>query len=297
MMRRRHAFANNDALLGYLLVAPLLLWIAAAVAYPLVDAVITSFLDVGIVGTGGRFTGLANYARTLQSPAFWNAALRSLIWAVGSAALQTVAGFVTALALNRSIRGIAFFRTWSILSWIVPTVVVVIIWRWMLAGSVGVVNYVLQALHLVGEPVSFFGTPRNALTTTLLINAWRWFPFLALIMLAGLQTIPREQLEAAAVDGATPIQVFFRVILPLLQPILFVVGLVGTLWAVNVFDVIWLFTKGGPSDGTTTLPVYIYQTAFTSFSMGRAAAVSVLMAVMLVLVGLFYVKYVPSSFE
>ncbi|MEW6046766.1 MAG: sugar ABC transporter permease [Bacillota bacterium] len=296
-MRRRDVLTSSETLLGYLLVAPLFLWIAAAVAYPLVDAVVTSFLDVGIIGTGGRFAGLANYARTLQSGGFWSAALRSLIWAAGSALVQTVAAFITALALNRSIRGIAFFRTWSIVSWIVPTVVVVIIWRWMLAGSIGVVNYVLQALHLVSEPVSFFGTPRNAMITTILVNAWRWFPFLAIIILAGLQTIPREQLEAAAVDGATPAQVFFRVTLPLLQPILFVVGLVGTLWALNIFDVIWLFTKGGPSDGTTTLPVYIYQTAFTAFSMGEAAAVSVLMAIMLLALGLLYVKYVPSSFE
>ena len=296
-MRHRPSRLANETLLGYLLVAPLFLWIAAAVVYPLVDAVSTSFLDVGIIGTGGQFTGLRNYVRTLQSLNFWSAAFRSLIWAIGNASIQTVAAFITALALNRSVRGIAFFRTWSILSWIVPTVVVVIIWRWMLAGSIGVVNYVLQALHVVREPISFFGTPRNAMVTTILVNSWRWYPFLAIIILAGLQTIPREQLEAAAVDGASSMQVFFKVVLPLLQPILFVVGLVGTLWALNIFDVIWLFTKGGPSDGTTTLPVYIYETAFTAFSFGEAAAVSVLMALMLLVLGLLYVKYVPSSYE
>ena len=296
-MNHRAPRQASETVVGYLLVAPLFLWVAAAIVYPMLDAIGTSFLDVGIIGTGGQFAGFRNYMRSLQSPNFWNAAFRSLVWAIGNALVQTVAAFVTALALNRSLRGIAFFRTWSILSWIVPTVVVVIIWRWMLAGSIGVVNYVLQALHLVREPTSFFGTPRSAMVTTILVNSWRWFPFLAIIVLAGLQTIPREQLEAAAVDGASSVQVFFRVVLPLLQPILFVVGLVGPLWALNVFDVIWLFTKGGPSAGTTTLPVYIYETAFTRFSFGEAAAVSVLMALMLLVLGLVYIKYVPSSFE
>ncbi len=296
-MNHRAPRQASETVVGYLLVAPLFLWVAAAIVYPMLDAIGTSFLDVGIIGTGGQFAGFRNYMRALQSPSFWNAAFRSLVWAIGNALVQTVAAFVTALALNRSLRGIAFFRTWSILSWIVPTVVVVIIWRWMLAGSIGVVNYVLQALHLVREPTSFFGTPRSAMVTTILVNSWRWFPFLAIIVLAGLQTIPREQLEAAAVDGASSFQVFFRVVLPLLQPILFVVGLVGPLWALNVFDVIWLFTKGGPSAGTTTLPVYIYETAFTRFSFGEAASVSVLMALMLLVLGLVYIKYVPSSFE
>ncbi|MBE3598676.1 MAG: sugar ABC transporter permease [Limnochordaceae bacterium] len=286
-----------EAALAYLLLAPLLAWIGLTIVYPLVDAAVTSLLDVGIAGTGGEWVGLRNYARTLASPSFWAAVGRSGVWAIGNALLQTVAALATALVLHRRIPGIAFFRTWSILSWIVPTVVVVIIWRWMLAGSVGVVNYVLQGLHLVREPVSFFGAPWAAMATTMAINAWRWFPFLAVVILAGLQTIPREVIEAASVDGANRAQALVRVVLPMLQPVLFVVGLVGTLWSLNVFDVIWLFTKGGPSDGTTTLPIYIYQAAFTRFSFGEAAAASVLMALLLLAFGMAYLRFVPSSYE
>jgi multiple sugar transport system permease protein len=283
-MRRR------DAPLGILLVAPLLLWLTATIAYPLLEAVRLSLTSVGIIGTTADFVGLRNFRTLLGSGEFWRALGRSGIWVVGNAGLQTLLAFAAALILNQQIRGIRGARTWLVLSWIVPTVVVVIIWRWMLSGSIGVVSYVLQALGIVGQPVSFFGTRRAAFVSLIVINAWRWFPFLAVIILAGLQTIPREQYEAAAVDGASAWQRFWYITLPLLQPILFVMGLLGTLWSVNVFDVIWLFTKGGPSAATTTLPVFIYERAFARFALGEAAAASVLTAMILLLFSVLYLR-------
>ena len=156
-------------------------------------------------------------------------------------------------------------------SWVVPTIVTTFLWRWMLNADYGIVNHMLIAVGLVPRPIDFLGSPNYAFATVVWINAWRWFPFLTLLILAALTRIAPEYYEAASIEGATTWQLFTKVTLPFLQPVLYVVGLLGTLWSVNVFDIIWLTTKGGPLDATTTLPVSIYIRAFQQFKLGKAA--------------------------
>jgi multiple sugar transport system permease protein len=282
---------RSDMLLGYLLVAPLLIWLAVTILYPLISAIYLSFLDVRVIGTGGEFVGLSNYERMLSSDRFWAALGRSSIWVLANGALQTVAAFATALILRQRFKGRTLSRVWVILSWIVPTVVVVIIWRWMLGTSGGLVNYLLVALGITPEPVGFFGSRESAFATVTFINSWRWFPLMSIILLAGMQSIPEELYEAAAVDGASAWERFMNITMPGLQNILFVLGLVGTLWSVNVFDIIWLMTGGGPSSGTTTLPVFIYDTAFKQYNLSRAAAASVLLGVVLLVFAVLFMRF------
>jgi multiple sugar transport system permease protein len=287
---------RQRVLTAYLFVAPLMIWLAAAILYPLLAAVWLSLQNIKIIGTPGEFVGLENYARLLRSDDFWFALGRSVVWVVGNAVVQTLAAFAAALLLNQRFRGQGFARIWIILSWIVPAVVVVIIWRWLLSSS-GVVNFLLLSLGLVQEPVGFFGTRDAALRSVILINSWRWFPFMTVTLLAGLQSIPRELYEAAAVDGATARQRFFSITLPLLQPVLFVLGLVGTLLSFNVFDVIWLLTGGGPSGATTTLPVLIYETAFTKYRLSQAAAISVVSGLILVVFATLFIRFMAPKHE
>ena len=281
---------------GYLYVAPLMLWLAFTILYPLISAVFLSVQDIKIIGTPGKFVGLANYTRLLTNDAFWESLLRSVGWVVGNAAVQTLAAFAAALILNQRFRGRGAARIWIILSWIVPAVVVVIIWRWLLSSS-GVVNYLLTTLGIAAEPIGFFSTPGAAQASVILINAWRWFPFMTVTLLAGMQSIPRELYEAAAVDGATAVQRFWSITFPLLGPVLFVLGLVGTLMSFNVFDVIWLLTGGGPSDATTTLPVLIYVTAFTKYRLSQAAAISVVSGLLLLLFALLFIRFMAPKQE
>lgn len=286
---------TGSAPFGYLLVGPLVVWLLVTIAVPLLYSFYLSLTDAGIIGAEASFSGLANYATVLGEAEFRSAFGHSLIWAVGGAALQTVLAFATALTLNRAFYGRRFARTWIILSWIIPTIVIAILWRWMLNASYGVVNYVVTTLGVVDAPIDFLGSPEWAMPTVIVINAWRWFPFLALLILAGLQSIPGEIYEAARVDGATPTQQFFKITLPLLQPVLYVVGLIGTLWAFNIFDVIWLLTQGGPSGATQTLPVLIYEKAFNGFAMGESSAISVLLCAFLLLFSFLYIRFVPSG--
>jgi multiple sugar transport system permease protein len=286
---------TGSAPFGYLLVGPLVLWLVVTIVVPLAYSVYLGFTDAGVIGTGANFTGLENYAKVLTDPEFRSAFGRSLIWAIGGAVVQTVLAFAAALALNQTFRGRRFARTWIILSWIIPTIVIAILWRWMLNAGFGIVNWLLTTVGIVGEPVDFLGSASLALPTVVGINAWRWFPFLALIVLAGLSTIPNNVYDAARVDGASRWQVFRTIELPLLQPVLFVVGLLGTLWSFNIFDVIWLLTQGGPADATQTLPVLIYQRAFDGFALGEASAIAVLFAIFLLIFSAVYLRFVPQG--
>ncbi|MBL8165186.1 MAG: sugar ABC transporter permease [Anaerolineae bacterium] len=288
--KRRHSI-GAPRWLGYAFVLPLMLWLAATILVPLAQSVLLSFQNVRIIGTPGEFVGFANYTRLFESERFWEAFGRSLIWVLGNAVLQTILAFATALILKQRFPGQKVARIWIILSWIVPTVVVVVIWRWLLSASGGIVNYALVALGITAEPIGFFSSGDSAFASVIAINSWRWFPFQAVILLAALQRIPAELYEAASVDGASTTQKFLNITLPGLQSVLFVMGLIGTLMSFNVFDVIWLLTAGGPSAATTTLPVLIYDTGFRQFRLSQAAAISVVTGVFLLVFALVFMRF------
>lgn len=262
--------------LAFVLVAPALALLAAVLAWPLLSGVALSFHNVRIVGSTGAWVGFDNYAKVLSDPGFWRSARLSLVWVAANAALQTALALAAALILHQKFPGVRVARTWIILSWIVPTVVVVMIWRWLFSTSGGMVNPALTGLGLADGPVGFFATPWTAFATLVFINSWRWFPFIALMMLAGLTRIPADLHEAARIDGAGPWKRFTRITWPLLAPTLTVLVVIGTLLSFNVFDVIWLLTAGGPTGGTRTLPVLIYETAFRGYRVSEAATIAVL---------------------
>jgi multiple sugar transport system permease protein len=278
-----------------LLIAPALALLAAVLAWPLVSGILMSFRDVRIVGSEGPWVGLDNYAKVLSDPAFWRASWLSFVWVAANAVLQTVLALAAALILHQKFPGVRIARTWIVLSWIVPTVVVVMIWRWLFSTSGGVVNPALMGLGITERPVGFFATPWSAFATLVFINSWRWFPFIALMILAGLTRIPADLHEAARVDGAGPWKRFTRITWPLLAPTLTVLLVIGTLLSFNVFDVIWLMTAGGPAGGTATLPVLIYETAFRGYRISEAATIAVLATVFLMAFAVFATRRLALS--
>jgi multiple sugar transport system permease protein len=296
-VRARPEWLSTQTLVGYAFVLPLMLWLALTILYPLAAAVMLSVQNIKIIGSPGKMVGFDNYDLILHSPRFWDALKRSVIWVLGNAVAQTVLAFLAALVLKQRFFGQRIARVWIILSWIVPTVVVVIIWRWLLSASGGIVNYTLVSSGLTSKPIGFFSSGRMAFESVILINAWRWFPFNAVILLAAMQRIPQELYEAASVDGASIIGKFRHITLPGLSQVLFVMGLVGTLLSFNVFDVIWLLTGGGPSQATTTLPVLIYDTAFKRYRLSQAAAMSVITGVILVVFAALFIRFLSPPPE
>ncbi|MDI3548630.1 MAG: multiple sugar transport system permease protein [Halanaerobiales bacterium] len=288
---------NNTSLFGIILIAPLLLWIVATIVYPLIRSVWMSFTDVDFLGSNSSFVGFNNYIDLIKDIEFWSAFGKSIIWTIGNALLQVILGFATALIINQQFKGKKFVRTWIILSWIIPTIVLAIIWRWVLNSSFGILNYILQALNLIDQPINFLGSLQMAMPTVIFINTWRWFPFLAIIVLAALQTIPADPYEAADIDGANSLQKFIYITFPMLRPTLSVLGLIGTLWSINIFDVIYMLTRGGPAGGTETIPVFVYQKAFQEYAMNKASAAAVLLFLFLLAFVLFYIKVEPTFKE
>jgi len=282
--RSQRRAARREAIFAWTLVAPVILWLGATLVYPLVSSLALSVENVRIIGSAGRFVGLDNYLSILSASAFWLALARSVVWVVGNAVVQTVLAMAAALILEQTFPGVRVARTWIVVTWIVPTIVIVIVWRWLLSTSGGMINPLLIGLGVINEPVGFFSTATSAMTSLVLINSWRWFPFIAVMLLAGLQRIPADLYEAAAIDGASRFARFRRITLPLLEPALFVLTVIGTLLSFNVFDIVWLITGGGPADATTTLPILIYRTAFKGYRLSEAAAMSVV--AMLLLMGL-----------
>lgn len=276
-------------------VAPAMLLLAGILGWPLISAMILSLQNVRAIGSGGEMIGLGHYGKVLSDPIFWGAGLNSLIWVVANAVVQTILALITALALQQNFPGVRIARTWVILTWIVPTVVTVIVWRWLFSSSGGMINPVLMQLGVIDRPIGFFNTPASAMATLIFINSWRWFPFIALMMLAGLTRIPSDLYEAARLDGANSWHRFTRITWPLLAPTLGVLLVIGTLLSFNVFDIIWLLTSGGPAGGTRTLPVLIYETAFKSYNLSEAATISVLATLLLMSFALLATRHISRS--
>jgi multiple sugar transport system permease protein len=281
---RQHLFA-------YLLLAPLVLIMVLVIGFPLLNTFFLSLTNVSIIGSPARFVGLHNYLTVLQDSRFWAAVGRSVGWLLGNAAVQTVLAFVAALLLNRVGWLARRARIWVMFPWVIPTVAVAIIWQWLLNANYGVVNYVMQAANVLTRPLNVFGKPATSLAGLVLVNAWHWFPLGAVIILGALQTIPEEVLEAAKVDGANAWQTFWRITVPMLGKVLFALGLVGTLWSFNIMDTIYLITRGGPADASTTAPVYVYETAFKSFRAAQAASASVISVIVLAVFAFLYIRF------
>jgi multiple sugar transport system permease protein len=277
--------------LAYLLLAPLVLIMLLVIGYPLLNTVRLSLTNMSIIGSPSRFTGLHNYLTVLQDARFQASLGRSVLWLLGNMVAVTVLAFGAALLLNRGGWLARRARVWLMFPWVIPTVAVAIIWQWLLNANYGVINYILQTTNLITKPLNVFGKPATSLAGLVLINAWHWFPLSAVIIFGALQTIPQEVYEAAKVDGANAWQTFWRITFPMLDKVLFALGLVGTLWTFNIIDTIYLITKGGPADASMTAPVYIYDQAFKAFRAGQAAAASVLSILVLALFAALYIRF------
>jgi multiple sugar transport system permease protein len=282
--------ASRENRLGVLLLAPTLVLMAGFVVFPVLYAGWLSLNQSDPFSQTLRFVGVDNFAAVLGGEDFWHSLRVGLLFTVSTVLLQMGAGLAVALALNHPFRGRDAARALALFPYIVPTIVSVLIWRWLLNDSYGVVNYLLLAAGLVSTPVVWLGTPAMAMVTVVLVNVWQFFPFVVITLLARLATIPEEQYEAARTDGASRLQQFWFVTLPHLKTILAVVFLLRCIWMFQKFDVVYLLTRGGPLRATQHLPILAYTELFVNFRMGHAAAVAVLAFAILAVASAAYLR-------
>jgi multiple sugar transport system permease protein len=278
--------------ISLILTLPFITLLVLLIALPMLLTVRNAFTSATFIGIPSEFVGFQQFSRVLSDKNFWDSLGRSLVWVIGNALLQTVLAFFFALIVNQKMRGGSTIQVVVMIPWIIPTVAVAVVGTWLMNSSYGVVNYALRTTGIVGTPINAFGNPSIALFSLIVLNSWHWFPFFFTVILGALKTVPEEIYEAAAIDGANAFQRFKSITFPMISRILGIVGLVGTLWSFNIFDTIYLITKGGPANATFTSPIYVYETAFRQFQLGKSAAASMILMVILIVFAILYYNLV-----
>jgi ABC-type sugar transport system permease subunit len=288
----RSSLTSQDRRLGYALVAPVVIVLLVITAYPLVYNVWNSFHNVDYLNIAnfGTFAGVTNYAKLFSAHAFVPALVRTLCFTVVSVAVETAIGLGIALALNRPFRGRSIVRAAVFIPWAVPTVVSAELWKTMFDPQSGFVNYILAHLHLPLASTAWLDGTWTAWAAILVADAWRNTPFMAIVLLAGLQVIPRDIYEAARIDGASAWQTFRRLTLPLLMPALMVALIFRTLSSFLIFDVVYIMTGGGPGTSTQVLSVLNYQAFLDDLDFGYGGAIAVALVVMALIIAATYVR-------
>lgn len=275
---------------NYLFVLPMMVFIIIMLAYPIFVNIQMSLHDVTVTNfrTGDApFVGFDNYLKLFRDATFVRSLTLSLIFTSISITFQFTCGFALALFFSKPFPGNGLLRALLLLAWLLPAVVVGNIFRWMLDGDYGVFNYFLQGLGLIQERHHWLLDPNSALFGTILANAWVGIPFNLLLLLAGLQNIPGVLYEAASIDGASQVDRFFHITLPMMRPVALGILLLTFIYTFKVFDLIYIMTAGGPVDATTVLPIEIYRLnfAFFRFAEGAAAATMLLIGLLCLAVG------------
>ena len=276
---------------GWLLVLPALALLAALTLYPVAYGIWISFFSKHSFFPEQSFVGLGNYAAVFADEEFWRSVKLGLIYSASTIVLQLVLGLGAALVLNEAFPGRGFARAVAIFPYVIPTVVAVIVWKWLLNNQFGLVNYFLTSLGLIDIPISWMG--RDWIMISLIaVSVWQFFPFVLLAVLARLQTIPPDLYEAAKVDGANAFYRFIHITLPQLASVLFVVVLLRSIWMFTKFDTPWLIIQGGGAEPyIRTLPIYTYQRTFAYYEAGRGSAMAVIMFLMLVAAAALYFHF------
>ena len=274
-------------LLPYALLVPSIALIALIILYPLATGIYYS-LNEGSLLRLEAFVGLRNYRELLSLPDVRHALWFSALFAVCSVAGSYVIGLGLALLLNQELPGRGFFRVALLLPWVIPSIVSIASWRWLIADQNGLVN---QALNLVGlGPIFFLSTGDWAMFSVILIKIWRSFPFMMVSCLAALQSIDRDIYEAARIDGAGRWQSFRDITMPQIIGISVVMWILMTIWSVNDFETPWLLTQGGPSNATENLIVLAYKYTFTRNDVGIGSAIAVVSMIILMALALLLLR-------
>jgi multiple sugar transport system permease protein len=305
--RRWNSLQAREARLAWLLILPTALIVFGLVVFPAVFSIWISFRDVGLNNLSSVFTapfvGLDNYRKVVNDFAFkfqgmgsWGAAVTSVVYSFSATALTIVVGLIAALLLNRPFRARGLARALFLFPYVAPIVSIAFVWRWILdPRPSGVLNDILIRLGIIALPKAYLATRGLALLLVILIEAWRYFPFAMLMLLARLQAVDNTLYEAAEVDGANTWQKFRYVTLPELRYVLGAIFLLRLIWTFNKFDDIFLLTGGG--FGTNVLPVLTYQFSFRMFDFGKGAATAMILLVILVVFLVIYASTVMKNVE
>jgi len=290
-MQRKRTLAQQDALVAFLLILPSLLIILGISLQPIVSTLYLSLFEAQRgINVQNVFVGLANYAALLNDPVFWVTIQRTMYFTVVSVGLELVLGLAIAQLIHSHPPGWQFLRTSLIIPWAVPTIVNGTMWRWIYNADYGALNGLLLQLGIIDKYIPWLTKPNVAMNLVILADIWHSVPFIALILQAALATLPADLEEAASVDGATAVQRFLLIRLPLLRPAILVALIVRTVEAFRAFDIIYVITNGGPAYGTVTISYLTYLEMFSFGHIGRGSALSFLISLFTLAMAFVYIR-------
>lgn len=279
--------AKKDKRLGLILMIPIVLIIFGIMGYPFCRAIYLSFTDK-LVGMKEHFVGFDNYIKLIQDKIYWKSLWNTIIYTVGCIAAKLAIGLLLAILLNRKFKGKAFFRTVLLIPWAIPGMVAATTWRWMYDSTYGIINSILITLGFTKVGIPWLSDPNITLLSTMIVNIWRGIPFFMFSILGALQTLDKQQYEAAYVDGAGAFKQFLYITIPSISNVLGITTLLSTIWTFNDFENVYLITGGGPLYSSSTIATYTYDMAFIQNNFARAVAVAIsVIPLLLVLIAVY----------
>ena len=282
---------RRDRKLFLAFLAPGMVLGIGALFIPVLYAIQLSFFHAESFIDEPTFVGLANYVRVFAEPRYWEAFWHGIFYAVATVALQVVLGIGIALLLHQEFRGRNLLRSAALAPYILPTVVVVYVWKWLLNVNYGIFNAFLETIGI--GPIAWFTSPLGAWFSIIFVSVWYWTPFVTITFLAALQTISDDLYDAAAVDGANAWKRLIYITLPVLKPVLIVIVMLRTIFMFNKFDIVWLMTNGGPLTTTEHLPILAYVKTFDMFDIGGGTAIATSIFVFLAALIWIYFRMFP----
>jgi multiple sugar transport system permease protein len=290
---RLAAWFDNERRLGLLMILPALLVVIVLVGYPFALSIYLALTNTEIARADtGTFVGLQNFVTLLNRSVFRDKVLvNTVLYTVGTVPLKLFLGLLLALILNRPLPLRLLWRGLVLLPWVVPTSLSMTVFIWMFEPTYSILNYIGESLRLIDKPIQWLGTPALALFSITMVNIWRGTPFFAVTILAGLQVVPQEQVEAAMIDGANVFQRFRFVVLPWIRPVIAVATLFSVVRTFAEVEIVMLLTRGGPFNSTHMVGTYAYQQAIQNSKLGEGAAISLFFFPVLVLVVVLQLRY------
>jgi trehalose/maltose transport system permease protein len=281
--------------LAWWLITPAVVVVFLVIGFPLIQVLIFSLITYKLDGvTPATFCGFNNYIFVLTDADFWASVWTTLTFTFYSVVLETILGVTIAMVANSKFKGRSLLRVAMLVPWAIPTVVSAQLWHWMFADIYGVVNLILYGLHIIPSKIAWLAQPATALPVIIAVDVWKTTPFMALLLLAGLQLIPKDLYEAASIDGATKVRQFWTITLPLLLPTLLVALIFRTLDALRVFDVFYVMV--GETPGLSTMAIYNRQQLVSFNDAGVGSAVSVIILIIIMTFVVLYTRFSRQSF-
>ncbi len=291
MKRVKNFFRYDNA--GLFFILPAFLYMMFFVGYPIISNIILSFQNVSVrnlVNGQKKFIGFANYSEIFQDAVFRKAMGNTLLFTVACLLFQFLIGFVLALLFNKNFTFAKTIRGLTMIPWMMPMTVTALMFKFMFSTDVGIINYILRSSHLITENIEWLTTPGTAMVAVVAANVWIGIPFNTILISTGLTTIPQELYESAAVDGANAWQRLVKITLPLLRPTIESVLVLGFIYTFKVYDLVYVMTEGGPVNSTHLLSTYSYKLSFDMFQYSKGASVANVLFLILLLVGMLYLK-------